>query len=221
MAHEPFKSLQNIQTSFSMIRTTALATIVMSVVFSLAIGWWAFQSIEQSRQRVYVLENGKSLIMALSQDQNVNRPAEAKNHLHMFHRLFFSQEPNEKAIEKNMTAAAHLGDNSITRLYKDLKEKQFFSQLISGNVIEKYEDGKIDVDFSQSPYRAVVVGRQTFIRASTISVRKLVTECYLINTDRTDENPHGFLIERLRVIDNREIENYNRETGLSKVDSLQ
>lgn len=221
MAQQPFKSLENIQTAFSMVRTTVLVVVVLSFLFAGGVGWWAFQTIEQSRQRVYVLENGKSLLMALSKDQNVNRPAEARNHLQMFHHLFFAQEPNEKAIEKNMMAAALLGDNSITRLYKDLKEKQFFSQLISGNVIEKYEDQNIDVDFSQSPYRAIVYGKQTFIRASTISVRKLVTECYLIDTRRTDENPHGFLIERLRVLDNREIENYSRDLGVSKVDTLQ
>jgi hypothetical protein len=40
--------------------------------------------------------------------------------------------------------------------------------------------------------------------------RDLVTEGWLRNISRSDNNPHGFLIERWNTIDNRDLKVENR-----------
>lgn len=206
-----FKSTRNIESSFKQIRWMALAVVIGSFSTVIYSQYSVNQQLEKSREKVYILDNGHSLLAALAQDQNINRPAEMKSHLEQFHRLFFEQDPNEKAIVKRIEQANYLGDESIYRLYSDLKEHSFFSDLVAGNVTEKFELDSISLDTRQSPYHAVTYGRQIFVRSSTISVRRLVTDCYLVNAKRTDENPHGFQIERLRVINNSEIQRINRD----------
>jgi len=38
----------------------------------------------------------------------------------------------------------------------------------------------------------------------------LETECELINCSRSDNNPHGFMIEKWRILDNSDINVINR-----------
>lgn len=205
-----FRYLTNLETSFRMVRWVAIIAVVGSLAFGLGMAYWAFSAVSASREKVYVLDNGKSIMVALAQEQNINRPAEAKDHIKTFHRLFFTLEPDKKQVEGNIREATYLGDGSVVRLYQDLQEAGYYGQLIQGNVHQKVEIDKVEVDFKQSPYRVVTSGRQLLIRANTITIRKLVTECYLIDVARTDNNPHGFMIERFKVAQNQDLETVPR-----------
>jgi putative membrane protein insertion efficiency factor len=51
-----------------------------------------------------VLDGGKSLLLALSQDLSQNRPVEARDHVKRFHELFFTLSPDKNAIESTFSA---------------------------------------------------------------------------------------------------------------------
>ena len=73
-----FKSLKNIETGFRQIRFFGIAYLFVCaslVGFSL---WKAYSFAEAQRQKIYVLDEGKSLMLALSQDLEQNRPVEAR-----------------------------------------------------------------------------------------------------------------------------------------------
>ena len=117
-----FKSLKNIETSFKQIR---LYAIVFGVVCLLVVGfslWKSYAFAEKQREKVYVLDNGKSLMVALSQDAATNRPVEAREHVRRFHELFFTLSPDKSAIESNMKRAFFLADQSAFNYHKDLTE---------------------------------------------------------------------------------------------------
>ena len=76
-----FKSLRNIESSFRQIRLFGIVFVAMcAVVVSVAL-IAAFNFAERQREKIYVLDNGKSLMLALSQDMSQNRPAEAREHV--------------------------------------------------------------------------------------------------------------------------------------------
>ena len=72
-----FKSLKNIETSFRQIRTMAIAFVVLCALVTGYALWSSYSFAEKQREKIYVLDNGKSLILALSQDLSQNRPVEA------------------------------------------------------------------------------------------------------------------------------------------------
>ena len=207
-----FKSLRNIDTSFSLMRLFMLVVIIGCLGFSSAISFWAFDAVEKSRQKVYVMDGGKSIMLAMAQEHNINRPAEARDHIRVFLKAFFELEPDENQIKNTIKEASYLGDESVGRLYKDLSEKGYYQNLIQGNVHQKVEIDKnnIIVDFTQSPYKFRAKGREMLIRETTVTIRNLVVEGYLIDVARTDNNPHGFQIERFLPVDNTDIETVNR-----------
>ena len=126
-----FKSLRNIESSFRQIRLFGIVFVVMcAVVVSVAV-IAAFNFAERQREKIYVLDNGKSLMLALSQDMSQNRPAEAREHVRRFHELFFSLSPDKSAIEHNINRALILSDKSAYNYYSDYSEKGYYNRIIS------------------------------------------------------------------------------------------
>lgn len=205
-----FKSLKNIETSFRQIRTMAIAFVVLCALVTGYALWSSYSFAEKQREKIYVLDNGKSLILALSQDLSQNRPVEAREHVRRFHELFFTLSPDKAAIESNVNRALLMADKSALSYYKVLQEKGFFNRLIAGNVMQIAEVDSIRCDFDRYPYEVTTFARQRIVRESTVTERSLVTTCRLVNTVRSDNNPQGFMIERLNVIENRDLATYDR-----------
>ena len=93
-----------------------------------------FNFAERQREKIYVLDNGKSLMLALSQDMEQNRPAEAREHVRRFHELFFTLSPDKSAIEHNINRALILSDKSAYNYYTDFSEKGYYNRIIAGNI---------------------------------------------------------------------------------------
>lgn len=201
-----FKSLKNIETSFKQIRFFGIVFITLCAVITGYSIFSSFQFAEKQRQKIYVLDKGKSLILALSQDLSQNRPVEAREHIRRFHELFFTLSPDKNAIESNINRAMFLADKSAYSYYKDLIEKGYFNRIISGNVNQTLQVDSVVVDFRNYPYRASTYARQVIIRESNITERSLVTSCTMINSVRSDNNPHGFIIENFTVKENKDIQ---------------
>ena len=205
-----FKSLKNIETTFKQIR---LYAIIFGVLCLFVVGFALRKSYgfaEKQREKIYVLDNGKSLMLALSQDAETNRPVEAREHIRRFHELFFTVAPDKNAIENNMKRAFMLADKSAYNYYKDLMEKGYFTRIISGNINQRIEIDSIVCNFESYPYRAKTFARQYIIRQSNITERSLITDCELINSVRSDNNPQGFILERFVVLQNQDIQTIKR-----------
>ena len=123
-----FRSLTNIETSFKQIRLYAAAFVVLCIVITGIVVYSSYAFANRQREKIYVLDNGKSLILALSQDAAANRPVEAREHVRRFHELFFTVAPDKDAIEKNMERAFLLCDKTAYDYYRDLAEKGFLME---------------------------------------------------------------------------------------------
>ena len=205
-----FKSLTNIETSFKQIRLYAIIFAIVCIAVSSYAVYASYSFAKKQREKVYVLDQGKSLMLALSQDASMNRPVEAREHVRRFHELFFTIAPDKDAIEKNMERAFQLCDKSAFNYYKDLAEKGYYNRAISGNVNQRIEIDSIRCDFDSYPYEVTTFARQFIIRQSNVTERSLVTSSSLQNSVRSDNNPQGFLMEHFLVQENRDIQTYKR-----------
>ena len=201
-----FKTLRNIENSFKQIRLYAIVFAVLCVGIAGYAIWESYRFAELQRQKVYVLDNGKSLMLALAQDASINRPVEAREHIRRFHELFFTLAPDKSAIENNMKRAFNLADKSAFDYYKDLAEKGYYNRIISGNVQQRLEVDSVICNFETYPYAVKTYAKQFIIRSSNVTKRNLVTSCYLVNSVRSDTNPQGFNIEKFTVLQNNDLE---------------
>jgi len=206
-----FKTLRNIENSFRQIRLYAMIFAVVCMSISGFAVWKSYRFAAAQREKVYVLDQGKSLMLALSQDASINRPVEAREHVRRFHELFFTLAPDKAAIESNMKRAFSLADKSAFDYYKDLSEKGYFNRIISANVQQRLEVDSVQCNFEKYPYAVRTYAREYIIRASNVTRRSLVTSCLLLNSVRSDDNPQGFNIEQFRVLENNDVEVIDRK----------
>ena len=157
-----FKIFRNIENGFKQIRMYAIAFAVLCSGVSIFAVGYAYYFAEKQREKIYVLDNGKSLMLALSQDEKINRPVEAKEHVRRFHELFFNLAPDKKAIEDNTKRAFFMADKSAFNYYKDLAEKGYYNRIISGNILQRVVIDSVRCNFNSYPYQVETFAKRAF-----------------------------------------------------------
>ena len=204
-----FKKMKNIDTAFRHVRGFSMLVIVGCVVICCFALYKSYSLVAQMQSKIYILANGKAL-EAYASERKDNIPVEAKDHVKVFRTLFFTLDPDDKAIQATITKALYLADGSAKRVYDDLKENGYYAGLISGNVNQTISIDSVAVDINEYPYRFRCYATQSIVRPTSITTRRLITEGSLRNVSRSDNNPHGFLIERWNIIENSNLKTVSR-----------
>jgi conjugative transposon TraK protein len=164
----------------------------------------ASQLVSKAQNRIYILSGAKAM-EAVAGERKDNIPVEARDHIRTFHLLFFTLDPDEKVINDNLSRALYLADGTAKRVYENLKESAYYAGVISANISQRLTVDSLRLDLSAYPYYFRVYGQETIIRTTSIVTRDLITEGYLRDVSRSDNNPHGFLIERWNIVENRDL----------------
>ncbi len=205
-----FNKMKNIDTAFRHVRGFTMLVVAGSTLITCYAIYKSFSSVASMQDKVYILANGKAM-EAYASDRKDNVPVEARDHVRTFHQYFFSLDPDDKVIKANVTKALYLADNSVKRIYDDLKENGYYSGIISGNISQTVIIDSIQIDIEEYPYRFKCFAQQNIIRTTSILNRNLITEGTLRNVSRSDNNPHGFLIERFNTLENKDLGTLNRK----------
>ena len=205
-----FTKMKNIDTAFRYVRGFTMLLIVGCIIICCYTLYKSFTAVTLMQDRVYILANGKAL-EAYSSDRKDNVPVEARDHVKTFHKFFFTLDPDDKVIKANVTKALYLADDSAKRVYDDLKENGYYAGVISGNISQTILIDSITVNTDEYPYHFKCFAKQNIIRTTSILNRNLITEGTLRNVSRSDNNPHGFLIERWNTLENKDLGVENRK----------
>lgn len=199
-----FPKTKNLETAFQYVRGFCVIVVVGCLGLSGWVFWLSQRTIDRMQDRVYILSSGKAL-EAVAGDRKENLPVEARDHVRTFHQLFFRLDPDEKVINTNLTRALYLADGSARRVYESLKENGYYSGIITGNISQEITIDSVALDMQTYPIYFRCYATEKIIRPSSLVTRNLVTEGFLRNTSRSDNDPHGFLIEKWNILDNRDL----------------
>lgn len=200
-----FTKTQDIERAFRHIRLFTFALLFCCAGITCLSVYLALKTANNSSQRVYILASGK-VLEAYASERKENIPVEAKDHVATFHRLFFTLAPDDKVIAANISKALYLADGSAKKQHEDLRESGFYAGIISGNISQDVQVDSVRIDASSQPYFFECRAVQRIIRPTSIVSRSLVTQGYLRPVERSDNNPHGFLIERWTTTENKDLQ---------------
>ena len=82
--------------------------------------------------------------------------------------------------------------------------------IISGNISQTIQIDSVSCNFDAYPYAVATYARQMIIRESSVTERSLVTRCRLLNAVRSDNNPHGFMMESFEITENKDLNTIKR-----------
>lgn len=196
-----FQQLKNIDTAFKHVKAFTIVVIIVCLCISAFALTKSYEAIQTAQDRIYILANGK-IMEAFTASRKDNIQVEARDHVETFHQYFFSLDPDDQVIESNIRNALYLADESAKSQYDNLKEKGYYADLIAANISQSIKIDSIVLDVDQYPYSFRCYATQELTRSTSQKSRVLVTEGFLRSVSRSDNNPHGFLIEQWRIIDN-------------------
>lgn len=199
-----FKQTRNIDTAFQHIRRFTIVVISGCLVLCSFSLYKSYQLVSEMQSKIYILANGK-VLEAYSSSRKDNVAVEARDHVKTFHQLFFTLDPDDKAIKGNINKALYLADGSAKREYDNLRESGYYANIISGNISQELSIDSVIIDTNEYPYLFRCHATQKIIRTTSSLSRSLVTVGLLRNVTRSDNNPHGFLIERWLVTENKDL----------------
>jgi conjugative transposon TraK protein len=206
-----FTHLKNIDTAFRHIKIFSIVLVLACTLISCFALYKSYETSTNAGKHIYILANGKAM-EAISAERKDNVPVEARDHIKMFHHYFFTLDPDEKVISANIGRALYLADESARNQYNNLREKSYYNNLISGNISQQINIDSIALDLSQHPCYFKCYAKEKLIRSSSTINRVLVTQGYLRDVARSDNNPHGFLIQRWETLVNRDT-TFNQTTN--------
>ena len=172
------------------------------VVISLGSLFVARGMVADAHKKIYVLD-GTVPILVKQTTMDETFEVEAKNHVEMFHNLFFTLAPDDKYIDYTIKKAMYLIDESGLAQYNALKEKGFYNNIIGTSTICSIFCDSIKLDKQKMTF--TYYGRQRIERRTSILMRQLITAGSLRRVPRTENNPHGFIIFGWRTLVNKDL----------------
>jgi conjugative transposon TraK protein len=204
-----FSRAKNIDIAFQHIRLFSLVFLLGCLLISCLVIIKSRNEVANARQQIYILANGKILeaYVGLRKD---NIPVEARDHVAMFHYYFFTLDPDEKAINYNIGKALYLADGSAKKQYDNLKESAYYRDIIAGNISQEIKVDTIELNTAVYPYWFRCRAREKLTRSTSILTKRLITEGFLRSVERSDNNSHGFLIERWTIVEEKDLKTESR-----------
>lgn len=201
--------VKNIEAKIRLATWVAVGSFLTSIVLSAICCFYAYRQVSDAHKSIYILSNGIPL-QAGQTDMQVNRPAEYRADIDLFHALFFSLTPDDKYIEYQLKKAMYLVDESGVDQYNNLKENGFFNSILSSSSVITLQTDSISLDMNRRYFR--YFGKLKIDRRSSTVIRSLITEGYLKDIPRSDNNPHGVLIVNWKTLENKDLENVQKNT---------
>jgi conjugative transposon TraK protein len=201
--------VKSIEAKVRLATFVALGSFLTAIITVGIISVYAYRLVESSRKTVYILDNNVP-ILAKQTDAQMNRPAEYRAHVDLFHSIFFSLTPDDKYIEYQMKKAMYLIDESGVQQYNNLKEKGYFTSILSSSSVLTLQTDSIVLDVPKKYFR--FYGKLKIDRRSSTVTRSLITEGYLKDIPRSENNPHGVLITDWKTLENKDLDNVQKTT---------
>jgi len=199
--------IKNIENKIKLALFISLGSFISSIIISSVVSFFAYKQISKTRENIYILDNNIP-IMAKQTNMELNRPAEYKAHVDLFHSLFFSLTPDDKFIEYQMKRAMYLIDESGALQYNNLKEKGFFNSILSSSSVLTLQTDSIHIDVVNKLF--IYYGKQIIERRSSTVIRSLITTGYLKDIPRSENNAHGVLITNWKTLENKDLSNVQK-----------
>ncbi len=201
--------IKNIEAKIRLATWVAFGSFITAIILTIIVSAYASRQVADARKSIYILNNNVPL-QAIQTDMRLNRPAEYRANVDLFHSLFFSLTPDDHYIEYQMKKAMYLVDQSGMEEYNDLKENGFFNAILSSSSVLTLQTDSIALDMPKHYFR--YYGKLKIDRRSSTVLRSLITEGYLKDIPRSDNNPHGVLIINWKILENKDLQNVQKNT---------
>ena len=196
------KYFENIESGFRKTRMLTLTVVTAVCAVAVITVDRAVSFARGERDQIFVVDAGGVATAAKASPSGAQKDLEAQDHLVRFHELMFNLSPSSEAIKRNIDRALVMSDRSAYDYWTDMSERGFYQRLVSANISQQIVVDSVRTDLSLYPYEAVTYGKLYLLRESNITAYRFESSCRLVDVERSQNNPHGLMIEKFTVTRN-------------------
>lgn len=194
--------IKNIEQKIKFTLITSTLSVISGLILAIVGILYGSNIASKASNQIYVIKDGIPVIAEKS-DRASSFEIEAKSAIKTFHRLFFTLPPDDKYIEKTLSEALYLIDESGIKQRNALLDKGFYSDILSHSANFSIVCDSITIDKNAMTFR--YYGKQRIEKKFSLTIRELVTTGGLRLIPRTENNPFGYIIVDYRTISNKDI----------------
>lgn len=192
--------IKDIEDRIKLTRFVAFGSFTTAIIMVISIGWFSYKTVTKASDNIYILDHGVPIVASRTNVLD-NRLVERKSHINYFHNLFFTLSPDDKYIDQQTKKALYLVDESGFNEQVNLKERGFYTSILSSNSIMTIQADSIILNPQQNRFK--YYGKQTITRRTAIISRELITEGEIIDVPRSENNAHGVMIMNWKILSNK------------------
>jgi conjugative transposon TraK protein len=195
--------IENLEKKIKLSLLISALSIICGVITA-GMGIYAgYVSSSEARKSIYVLSNDIPLL-AYKNASTSHLEVEGRAIIKNFHRLFFTLPPDDEYMNKTISEALYLIDESGVRQRNALTEKGFYNHILSQSNNFSIICDSIQLDPNNSTF--TYYGTQRIEGRSSLTRRQLITTGRLVPIPRSTNNPYGYLIVDYKTLSNSDIE---------------
>lgn len=123
------KELYSIRLREKTYRIIIIASFLVSGTISAVSLIYSYNTIQESKKNIYVLENSKALVKAKSTDINNSYDILVKNQIQTINQLIYQQVPDPDNMNKQLKQALVIYDKSTANIIDALKTHEYLNRI--------------------------------------------------------------------------------------------
>lgn len=186
-------------------RLILLITIIGSILIVGIVSIYAMGVVKEGKKNVYVLYNDSNLVRATSTDITNTQDILMKKSIETMNQLIYQQFPNTENVNTQLKRAIANSDNSVNGAINQLKNQNFFDNILSQGMYSLLLKDTIMLDYSKKPIEFMYLGKLKISKNDMSVFRSIKTSGTIEYTGIVNNISDGFIIRRFKVVEDQPI----------------
>jgi hypothetical protein len=202
------ESLKSYRSAYQVLSSALILLVVILILIIGVLSYLLFSESQKGYRSIWIVDPKSKQAYRADQvlnEENPERVFEYKNHVRMFYKSWF--EFDQFTYKANVDRGLQCLGNCGKGMLNDYKMQDVQRRLAEKNMKLMVEIDSIKIDMAQSPVTGIIFAKQIAESPAGSVTRFLNGKFRIIDLEgRSDENPHGCLIEDFTVFNNQIIQ---------------
>lgn len=200
------KELHQIHKKEKFNRIVLIGTIVTCFLVTCVVSIYAMSVVKEGKKNIYVMYNDSNLVRAHSTDINNSQDILMRKSIEGLNQLLYQQFPETNNVNKQLKRAIAMSDNSVNGAINQLKNNNFFNNILTQGMTSLLLKDTIMIDYSKRPASFTFLGKLKMQKNENSVLRQIKTTGTIEYTGLVNDVSDGFMIRNFNIVEDKPLE---------------
>lgn len=200
------KELYQIHKKEKFNRIILLSVVGGCLVFTAVVCIYAMMVLKEGKKSIYVMYNDSNLVRAHSTDISNSQDILMRKSVENLNQLLYQQFPNTDNVNGQLKRAIAISDNSVNGAINQLKNNNFYQNILSQGMYSLLLKDTIVIDYSRKPASFVFLGKLKISKNDLSVLRQIKTTGTIEYTGIVNNISDGYIVRNFNIVEDKPIE---------------